>query len=246
MVSDSGPSPKHSAVWVTVRVLDENDNKPVFPEKVYQVKLPERERRKKAEPIYRVFAYDRDEGPNGDLSYSITDGNEDAKFFIDPKTAVLSSRKAFAAGTYNILTVCDLCRCTPDFTSVLLIRNLFFPCLLFRSCSHARSKQRTTADLRSPPRLACTSSGSGGLSRLSRCCSISLSTTSRSWSMTKCPRSWAWCRCGGAPPPSGLTSQVSRPADAGGWGFSFSKCHINVKENCTFFSNLFCPKTHDI
>lgn len=108
MVSDSGPSPKHSAVWVTVRVLDENDNKPIFPEKVYQVKLPERERRRKAEAIYRVFAYDRDEGPNSDLSYSIIDGNEDAKFFIDPKTAILSSRKAFAAGTYNILTVCDL------------------------------------------------------------------------------------------------------------------------------------------
>lgn len=108
MVSDSGPSPKHSVVWVTVRVLDENDNKPVFPEKVYQVKLPERERRKKAEPVYRVFAYDRDEGPNGDLSYGIVDGNEDAKFFIDPKTAVLSSKKAFAAGSYNILTVRDL------------------------------------------------------------------------------------------------------------------------------------------
>uniref|UniRef100_A0A674PRB3 FAT atypical cadherin 3a n=1 Tax=Takifugu rubripes TaxID=31033 RepID=A0A674PRB3_TAKRU len=105
MVSDSGPSPKHSVVWVTVRVLDENDNKPIFPEKIYQVKLPERERRKKGEPIYRVFAYDRDEGPNSDLSYSIVDGNEDTKFFIDPKTAVLSSRKAFAAGSYNILTI---------------------------------------------------------------------------------------------------------------------------------------------
>lgn len=108
MVSDSGPSPKHSVVWVTVWVLDENDNKPIFPEKIYQVKLPERERRKKGEPIYRVFAYDRDEGPNSDLSYSIVDGNEDTKFFIDPKTAVLSSRKAFAAGSYNILTVGDL------------------------------------------------------------------------------------------------------------------------------------------
>lgn len=90
-----------------VQVLDENDNKPTFPEKVYQVKLPERDRRKKGEPIYRVFAYDRDEGPNSDLSYSIVDGNEDGKFFIDPKTAVVSSRKAFTAGSYDILTVCQ-------------------------------------------------------------------------------------------------------------------------------------------
>ncbi|XP_055370186.1 protocadherin Fat 3a isoform X5 [Betta splendens] len=105
VVSDGGPSPRQSTVWVLVQVLDENDNKPTFPEKVYQVKLPERERRKKSEPIYRVFAYDRDDGPNSDLSYSIVDGNEDGKFFIDPKTAVVSSRKAFTAGSYDILTI---------------------------------------------------------------------------------------------------------------------------------------------
>ncbi|KAF3692560.1 Protocadherin Fat 3 FAT tumor suppressor -like protein 3 Precursor [Channa argus] len=105
LVSDGGPNPRQSTIWVMVQVLDENDNKPIFPEKVYQVKLPERERRKKSEPIYRVFAYDRDDGPNSDLSYSIVDGNEDGKFFIDPKTAVVSSRKAFTAGSYDILTI---------------------------------------------------------------------------------------------------------------------------------------------
>ncbi|XP_047449674.1 protocadherin Fat 3a isoform X3 [Mugil cephalus] len=105
VVSDAGPSPRQSTVWVIVKVLDENDNKPIFPEKVYQVKLPERERRKKGVAIYRVFAYDRDEGPNSDLSYSIVDGNEHGKFFIDPKTAVVSSRKAFTAGNYDILTI---------------------------------------------------------------------------------------------------------------------------------------------
>ncbi|KAM7413789.1 hypothetical protein PAMA_020925 [Pampus argenteus] len=105
LVSDGGPSPRQSTVWVMVQVLDENDNKPTFPEKVYQIKLPERERRKKGDPIYRVFAYDRDDGPNSDLSYSIVDGNEDGKFFIDPKTALVSSRKAFTAGSYDILTI---------------------------------------------------------------------------------------------------------------------------------------------
>ncbi|XP_068601351.1 protocadherin Fat 3a [Brachionichthys hirsutus] len=105
LVSDGDPSPRQSTVWVMVQVLDENDNKPTFPEKVYQVKLPERERRKKGEPIYRVFAFDRDEGPNSDLSYSLVDGNEEGKFFIDPKTAVVSSRKGFTAGSYDILTI---------------------------------------------------------------------------------------------------------------------------------------------
>ncbi|XP_068122905.1 protocadherin Fat 3 isoform X5 [Hyperolius riggenbachi] len=104
-VSDGGPTPKQSTVWVIVQVLDENDNKPQFPEKVYQIKLPERDRKKRGEPIYRAFAYDKDEGPNAEISYSIVDGNEDGKFFIDPKTGMVSSRKQFSAGSYDILTI---------------------------------------------------------------------------------------------------------------------------------------------
>lgn len=104
-VTDGAISPKQSTVWLVVQVLDENDNKPQFPEKVYQIKLPERDRKKRGEPIYRAFAFDKDEGPNAEISYSIVDGNEDAKFFIDPKTGMVSSRKQFTAGSYDILTV---------------------------------------------------------------------------------------------------------------------------------------------
>ncbi|XP_053312519.1 protocadherin Fat 3 [Spea bombifrons] len=104
-VSDSGPSVKQSTVWVIVEVLDENDNKPQFPEKVYQIKLPERDRKKRGEPIYRAFAFDKDEGPNAEISYTIVDGNEDGKFFIDPKTGMVSSRKQFSSGSYDILTI---------------------------------------------------------------------------------------------------------------------------------------------
>ncbi|KAM7338028.1 hypothetical protein ACRRTK_004147 [Alexandromys fortis] len=104
-VTDGGSSPKQSAIWVVVQVLDENDNKPQFPEKVYQIKLPERDRKKRGEPIYRAFAFDRDEGPNAEISYSIVDGNDDGKFFIDPKTGMVSSRKQFTAGSYDILTI---------------------------------------------------------------------------------------------------------------------------------------------
>lgn len=104
-VADGGPSPKQSTVWVLVQVLDENDNKPEFPEKVYQIRLPERDRKKRGEPIYRAFAWDRDEGPNAEIAYSIAEGNEDGRFFIDPKTGMVTSRKQFSAGSYDILTV---------------------------------------------------------------------------------------------------------------------------------------------
>uniref|UniRef100_A0A8C2BH77 FAT atypical cadherin 3a n=1 Tax=Cyprinus carpio TaxID=7962 RepID=A0A8C2BH77_CYPCA len=105
-VSDGGLSPRHTTVWVVIQVLDVNDNKPTFPEKVYQVRLPERTRKQRGAPIYRVFAYDQDLGANAELSYSIVDGNEDGKFVIDAKTGVVSSpKKQFTAGTYDILTV---------------------------------------------------------------------------------------------------------------------------------------------
>ncbi|XP_069746951.1 protocadherin Fat 3-like isoform X3 [Narcine bancroftii] len=105
MVTDGSSSPKHSTVWVVVHVLDENDNKPLFPQKVYQIKLPERDRKKRSEPIYRTFAFDKDKGPNAEISYSLVDGNDDGKFFIDPKTGMVSSRKQFSAGNYDILTI---------------------------------------------------------------------------------------------------------------------------------------------
>ncbi|TRY60847.1 hypothetical protein DNTS_021639 [Danionella cerebrum] len=105
-VSDGGSSPKHSTVWVLIQVQDVNDNKPSFPEKMYQVRLPERSRKQRNTPIYRVFAFDPDQGSNAELTYSITDGNEEGKFTIDAKTGVVSSpKKQFPAGTYDILTV---------------------------------------------------------------------------------------------------------------------------------------------
>ncbi|XP_035289609.1 protocadherin Fat 3-like [Anguilla anguilla] len=104
-VMDMGQASRQSTVWVIVHILDENDNSPQFPEKIYKISLPERDRNKRGDPIHRVFAFDMDEGPNADLSYSIVDGNDDGKFFIDPMTAVVSSRKMVTAGSFDNLTI---------------------------------------------------------------------------------------------------------------------------------------------
>lgn len=109
-VSDQGVPVKSTTVRVIVKVLDENDNKPQFMEKVYKIKLPERERPEKEralkrDPVYRVIASDRDEGPNAEISYSIEDGDEQGKFFIEPKTGMVSFKKISSAGDYDILTV---------------------------------------------------------------------------------------------------------------------------------------------
>ncbi|XP_041081573.1 protocadherin Fat 1-like isoform X3 [Polyodon spathula] len=109
-VIDHGVPPKSAVARMIVKVLDENDNRPHFLEKTYKIKLPEREkpdreRSAKREPIYRVIAADKDEGPNAEISYSIEEGDEHGKFFIEPKTGVVLSNKFSAAGEYDILTI---------------------------------------------------------------------------------------------------------------------------------------------
>lgn len=59
----------------------------------------------KRDPVYRVIASDRDDGPNAEISYSIEEGDEHGKFFIEPKTGLVSSKKFSSAGEYDILTV---------------------------------------------------------------------------------------------------------------------------------------------
>lgn len=109
-----------------VRVLDQNDNKPLFPEQIYKVQVAERERRRKGEAVFRVSAFDPDEGSNARLSYGIVDGNHEGKFSIDARSGVVFSRKASAAGNYDILTV-RACAYTHKYRS-------------FRTLSRSKSK----------------------------------------------------------------------------------------------------------
>lgn len=109
-ITDHGVPPKSTTVRVIIQVLDENDNRPLFLEKIYKIQLPERERPErertaKRDPVYRVIASDRDKGPNAEISYSIEEGDEHGKFFIEPKTGLVSSKKFSSAGEYDILTV---------------------------------------------------------------------------------------------------------------------------------------------
>ncbi|XP_069366544.1 protocadherin Fat 3 [Paralichthys olivaceus] len=104
-VIDGPVTTRQSTVWVIVHIEDQNDNPPTFPEVTYRISLPERDRNKRGEPVYRVFAYDRDLGQNGNITYSIVDGNDDEKFGIDPRTAMVLSKKVVTAGSYDILTI---------------------------------------------------------------------------------------------------------------------------------------------
>uniref|UniRef100_A0A3P9ATM9 Si:ch73-379j16.2 n=1 Tax=Maylandia zebra TaxID=106582 RepID=A0A3P9ATM9_9CICH len=65
---DGGTPPKSANLSLTIKVLDNNDNRPVFSQEVYSVTLQENAPLDKT--IIKVQATDLDEGINGDVEYT--------------------------------------------------------------------------------------------------------------------------------------------------------------------------------
>nr|XP_057930666.1 protocadherin-19 isoform X4 [Doryrhamphus excisus] len=88
---DGGDPPKIGAVQLNIKVIDSNDNNPVFDEPVYTVNVMENS------PINTLVidlnATDPDEGTNGEVMYSfnsyVTEKTRDA-FKIDPRTGIIT------------------------------------------------------------------------------------------------------------------------------------------------------------
>lgn len=97
-------------VTATIKVSDGNDQSPVFDPLVYKADVPE-----DALPGYlvtKVAATDKDVGPNAELEYTITAGNDPYEFYIDPRNGriLVSGLLDFDKGkkTYNLtVTVSD-------------------------------------------------------------------------------------------------------------------------------------------
>lgn len=69
---DSGLPPNYARATVRIRVLDENDNPPVFGRLYYSIEVPEN---LEALPLFTLRATDPDAGDSGDMIYRITGGN---------------------------------------------------------------------------------------------------------------------------------------------------------------------------
>lgn len=93
-----------STATVVIRVLDANDNRPKFTDKLFHVKLPEQRKRAGKREVCRMVARDDDEGSNAVVTYKLQD-NKDERFEIDPLTGVVTSHGDFWPGNYSILTV---------------------------------------------------------------------------------------------------------------------------------------------
>ncbi|XP_042348803.1 protocadherin Fat 2 [Plectropomus leopardus] len=104
IVSDNGSPSLRSTATVVIRVLDANDNRPKFTDKLFHVKLPEQRQRAGKQEVCRMVARDDDEGSNAVVTYKLQD-NKDDSFEIDAVTGVVTSQGDFWPGNYSILTI---------------------------------------------------------------------------------------------------------------------------------------------
>ncbi|KAK2702789.1 hypothetical protein QYM36_018611, partial [Artemia franciscana] len=84
IAKDQGSPQLSSTAFVTVVVLDVNDNPPEFESKTYFSAVPEDAHL--GTEVIKVFATSLDAGVNAEIIYSILRGNEHRKFTIDPNT----------------------------------------------------------------------------------------------------------------------------------------------------------------
>ncbi|CAB1343309.1 unnamed protein product [Coregonus sp. 'balchen'] len=97
---DKGQKPRTSTSTLTITVLDANDETPTFFPKVYNVSLQESVPRDHV--VAHLNCFDNDAGLNAELSYFITDGNQDGKFSVGfrngvVRTVVALDRETLAA-----------------------------------------------------------------------------------------------------------------------------------------------------
>ncbi|XP_060110480.1 protocadherin gamma-C5-like [Heteronotia binoei] len=84
---DGGSPPRSSTIQIAVHVLDANDNHPVFDKPTYHTRLVENS--PLGTLVIKLNATDRDEGPNGEIRYSLSSHNSEIlrkTFAIDNTT----------------------------------------------------------------------------------------------------------------------------------------------------------------
>ncbi|XP_077448676.1 protocadherin-16-like isoform X2 [Stigmatopora argus] len=94
MATDSGTPPLRAESSFTIRVTDVNDNPPLFDQRAYKQSIPEA-----VYPgsfVLQVTARDKDQGPNGEIRYSLLKGADSRWdwFSVDPRTGIITTAAA--------------------------------------------------------------------------------------------------------------------------------------------------------
>uniref|UniRef100_A0A336M3D8 CSON011390 protein n=1 Tax=Culicoides sonorensis TaxID=179676 RepID=A0A336M3D8_CULSO len=85
-----------TTVPINIRILDDNDNPPVFSQRIYYANVAENAAFNPPAAILQVSASDRDEGAAKIVKYFIKSGNRDNTFILDPDSGILYPRKGLA------------------------------------------------------------------------------------------------------------------------------------------------------
>lgn len=91
VVSDNGLNSLSDKVKVNVYITDENDNAPEFLRTPYKVQMSEGS--VIGTQVMRVFTSDADQGFNGDVFFTLSEGNEQGKFSVDEATGQITVAK---------------------------------------------------------------------------------------------------------------------------------------------------------
>ncbi|XP_069563501.1 protocadherin-16-like [Brachyistius frenatus] len=87
---DGGLPPNYAKATVRIKLLDVNDNAPVFGRLFYSIEVPENQ---EALPLFTLRATDPDAGDSGEINYRITAGDPSGDFRLDRKSGVLSTSR---------------------------------------------------------------------------------------------------------------------------------------------------------
>uniref|UniRef100_A0A3Q2YBQ3 Protocadherin-16 n=1 Tax=Hippocampus comes TaxID=109280 RepID=A0A3Q2YBQ3_HIPCM len=85
---DGGLPPNYAKATVMIRVLDENDNAPVFGRQYYGIEVPEN---MDSRLLFTLRATDQDVGDGGKINYRITAGDPAGDFHLDRQSGALST-----------------------------------------------------------------------------------------------------------------------------------------------------------
>ncbi|KAK3099997.1 hypothetical protein FSP39_013258 [Pinctada imbricata] len=100
-VSDNGKPNLSSTAKVIITLLDINDNKPQFLDKLYRVRVASLGPEVKHEPIIRVTAKDKDEGKFADITYKLR-GKTAKQFSIDGSTGMIYADGPLLPNSYEL------------------------------------------------------------------------------------------------------------------------------------------------
>lgn len=105
VATDAGIPQRSALAMLFIEVIDVNDNTPVFSQEEYFVEVSEG--LSVGNSILQIEASDLDSGTNADITFRLIGGNQEAIFFLDPQTALLSlaSPLDFELQTSHLLTI---------------------------------------------------------------------------------------------------------------------------------------------